>query len=221
MSKEIQTVQGSPEWFKLRRGIPTGSEFGRIVTPAKGDYAKGADGYAAELIAESLGWYRSFQGSPDTERGHRLEKEALRWLRLHHGIKSRPAGFLLSDCGRYGCSPDAITDNGEPVEVKCPDTHTFIKWVIAGGIPDEHRVQLHGEIILTGADCCHFVAYSENQYLNGIYIRVERDEFTDKLQAALLKFCDRLDQLRRELTGDEYEVLFPNANSPSVGAKEK
>jgi hypothetical protein len=34
-------------------------------------------------------------------------------------------------------------------------------------------------------------------------------------------FCDRLDQLRRELTGDEYEVLFPNANSPSVGAKEK
>jgi hypothetical protein len=206
--KEIQCIQGGPEWHALRKGRPTGSEFSRIITPAKGEYAKGADTYAAELIAESLGWYRSFQGSPDTERGHRLEKEALRWLRLHHGIATRPVGFVLSDCGRYGCSPDALTDKGEPVEVKCPDTHTFCKWRIAGGVPDEHRVQLHGEMLLTGADCCHFVAYSDNPYLENVYLRVERDEFTDKLQAALNQFCDRLDQLRRELTGDEYENLF-------------
>jgi len=215
MSREIQTVQGSPEWFKLRRGIPTGSEFGRIVTPAKGEIAKGGDTYAYELVSESLGWYRSeFKGSPDTERGHRLEKEALRWLRLHHGIKSRPVGFLLSDCGRYGCSPDALTESGEPVEVKCPSEPVFIKWWESGCLPDDHKAQCHGEMILAGADYCHFVAYSENQYLDGIYIRVERDEFTAKLQAALIKFCDRLDQLRRELTGDEYDVLFPTNETP-------
>lgn len=212
--KTYDIVQGSPEWFALRKGIPTGSEFHRIITPAKGEYAKGADTYAAELIAESLGWYRSFQGSPDTERGHRLEKEALRWLKLHHGIGTRPVGFILSDCGRYGCSPDAIAEDGCPVEVKAPDVHTFIKWRIAGGLPDDHKAQCHGEMILTGAACCHFVAYADNAYLDNLYIRVERDEFTEKLQAALHKFCHRLDQLRRELTGDEYENLFPTTEKP-------
>ena len=208
--KEIQCIQGSPDWFQLRRGRPTGSEFGRIVTPAKGELAKGGDTYAAELVAESLGWYKGeFKGSPDTERGNRLEKEALRWLRLHHGIKTRQVGFLLSDCGRYGCSPDAIAEDGCPVEVKAPDLHTFIKWHIAGGLPDDHKAQCHGEMILTAAEFCYFVAYPDNQYVEPKLIIVERDEFTAKLAAALPVFCDRLDQLRRELTGDEYEVLFP------------
>ena len=214
-------IQGSPEWFALRKGRPTGSEFKRIVTPSKGEYAKGADTYAAELIAGSLGWYKSFQGSPDTERGHRLEKEALRWLTLRYGIKTKPVGFCMSDCGRYGASPDALTMDGVPVEVKNPDLHTFIKWRIEGGLPDDHKVQCHAEMIVTGADKCIFVANTECGYLENMMIEVPRDEFTDKLGLALLAFCDRLDQLRRELTGEEYENLFPeNEKSPCAGATE-
>ena len=211
--KTFDCIQGSPEWHKLRRGIPTASEFSRIITPSKGEYAKGADTYAAELIAESLGWYRSFQGSPDTERGHRLEKEALRWLKLRHGIASRQIGFILSDCGRYGCSPDALTIDGEPIEVKAPDTHTFIKWRITGGLPEDHKAQCHGEMILTNANCCHFVAYTDNPYMENIYIIVERDEFTQKLEAGILRFCERLDQLRREITGDESDNIFNTQSS--------
>jgi len=207
--KVFDVIQGSPEWFKLRRGIPTGSEFSRIITPAKGEYAKGADTYAAELIAESLGWYRRFQGSPDTERGHRLEKEALRWLKLRYSIATKPVGFCMSDCGRYGASPDALTADGVPVEVKNPDLHTIIKWKITGGLPEDHKVQCHAEMLVTGADRCIFIANTENGYIENIYIEVMRDEFTEKLKAATEKFCDRLDTLRRELTGDEYEVLFP------------
>ena len=166
-------------------------------------------------MAESLGWYKSeFKGSPDTDRGNRLEKEALRWLRLHHGIATRQVGFLLSACGRYGCSPDAIAEDGCPVEVKAPDLHTFIKWHIAGGLPDDHKAQCHGEMILAGADKCYFVSYPENQYVEPKLIIVERDGFTAKLAAALPMFCDRLDHLRRELTGDEYDVLFPTNEKP-------
>jgi len=209
MSREIQTVQGSPEWFQLRRGIPTGSEFGRIVTPAKGEIAKGGDTYAAELVAESIGWYKSeFKGSPDTERGNRLEKEALRWLRMHHGIATRQVGFLLSDCGRYGCSPDAIAEDGCPVEVKAPDVHTFIKWHIAGGLPDDHKAQCHGEIILTGADKCYFVAYADHEQLDNWLIVVERDEFTAKLEKHLERFCEELEAMQRKLVL-EPEIIFP------------
>ncbi len=77
--KIFDYVQGSPEWWKIRTGIPTSSEFSRICTPATEKFAKGATAYIDELVAATLGWKKSFQGSPDTERGHRMESEARRW----------------------------------------------------------------------------------------------------------------------------------------------
>jgi hypothetical protein len=215
--RTINVVQGSPEWHKLRIGKPTASEFGRIITPAKGDYAKGAETYAAELVAESLGEYRTFQGTPDTDRGIRLEGEAVKWLRLRYGYKTNEVGFCLSDCGRYGASPDRLMDDGTPLEVKCPLLKTLIgwrtDWVEEGVFPLEHRAQIHGEMFVTGAQKCLFLAYSDNAYAEHLLIEVKRDDFTEKLGAAVLKFCDRLDVLRRREAGDEYEILFPTGRA--------
>ena len=47
-------AQYSPEWWNVRRGIPTASEFDRILTPATGKPSKSADGYACQLIGERL-----------------------------------------------------------------------------------------------------------------------------------------------------------------------
>lgn len=206
-------IQGSPDWYAIRRGRPTGSEFGRIITPAKGEYAAGADAYAAELIAQSLGWSSGFQGTPDTERGNAMEKEALRWYSFVNGVEHREVGFCLSDCGRYGCSPDALLADGTPVEVKCPDLHTFIKWRIAfektGEIPNEHKAQVHGEMFCTNADRCIFIAYPDHSALDRLVVEVRRDDFTAKLGAHVLTFCDRLDELRAKLLGEEAEFYQP------------
>lgn len=211
--KIIDVEQGTPEWHKLRRGKPTASEFGRIITPAKGDYAKGAETYINDLVAESLGEYRTFQGTPDTDRGIRLEEEAVKWLRLKYGHKTRKVGFCLSDCGRYGASPDRLFEDGTPLEVKCPLLKTLIGWRTdweeEGIFPLEHRAQIHGEMWVTGASMCRFLAYSDNPHAEHLYIEVKRDEFTEKLGAAVLKFCNRLDVVRRREAGDEYEILFP------------
>lgn len=209
---EIPVEQGKPEWHKLRRGIPTASEFGRIITPAKGDYAKGAETYAAELVAESLGEYRTFQGTPDTDRGIRLEGEAVKWLKLRYGYAFREVGFCRSDCGRYGATPDRMMDLNVPLEVKCPMLKTLIgwrtDWLDDGILPLEHKAQIHGEMFVTGADRCVFVAYSDNPYAEHLMIEVKRDDFTKRLGDAVLKFCDRLEVLRKREAGDEYSVLF-------------
>lgn len=76
MSKEIDTIQGSPEWWKARRGIPTGSQFSRIITAKKGDYATGSKHYQAELIAEALGWQSGF-------KAHQTLSEATLWSPRH------------------------------------------------------------------------------------------------------------------------------------------
>lgn len=211
--KEFNVIQGSPEWRKLRLGIPTASEFGRIITPAKGEYASGADAYAAELIAESVGWLSSFQGTPDTVRGNYLEKEAVKWLRLRYGHKTREVGFCLSDCGRYGASPDGLLiEDGSPLEVKCPDLHTFIKWRIEGGLPQQHKAQCHGEMFVTGTDRCLFLAYADSPHIDNMLIEVRRDSFTDKMGECIKKFCDRLHELQDQMLGEEADVLIPHRN---------
>lgn len=209
MSKEIDTIQGSPEWWKARRGIPTGSQFSRIITAKKGDYATGSKHYQAELIAEALGWQSGFQGTPDTQRGNLMESEALRWLAFEHGIKARECGFFISDCERYGASPDGIVVGGiEPVEVKCPALNTFLKWRADGELPDDHKAQCHGEMILTGADKCYFVAYADHEQLDNWLIVVERDEYTDKLEKHLERFCEELEAMQRKFVL-EPEIIFP------------
>lgn len=206
-------VQGSPGWRLARKGRPTGSEFDRICTAVKGEYASGAEAFAAELIAASLGWEKSFKGSPDTERGHQLEKQAVRWLGFDRGLTGRDVGFCLSDCGRYGCSPDWIVDDGSPTEIKAPDIHTYVKWwqewKRTKSVPNEHKVQCHAEMLVTGADRCIFVPYPDHECLPRYTVDVRRDAFTDKLKEHVDRFCDYLDQLRLDLLAEEAEFYQP------------
>ena len=49
----LDLQQGSAEWVKARLGIPTASQFSRIIT-STGKLSGQADGYMHELLAESL-----------------------------------------------------------------------------------------------------------------------------------------------------------------------
>ena len=206
---ESKNEQGTPEWFAERRGIPTASEAKRFVTTTgKYSESQGKDSYIAELIAAKLGWQPSFEGNDDTHRGHYMEDEARRWLQLRTGVKVRKAGFCKSTLGPYGASPDGFTGKETPVEIKSPALHTFIKWQMKGGVPSDHIVQCHYQMVVTGADKCVFLAYADSEHLDNFYEVVERDEFTEKVAEANEKFCDELEGWQRKLTGDEYEAIF-------------
>jgi hypothetical protein len=66
--------------------------------------------------------------------------------------------------------------------------------VIAGTLPDEHKAQVHGSMIVTGLDNWLFLAY--HPLINPLILRVERDEYTAKLEAALWKFADYYAEMR-------------------------
>ena len=200
--KHHEVTQGSPEWYDLRRGIPTASCFGRICTASQGQYATGATTYMAELIARACGAFvpgDDFQGSPDTERGNYLERDARRWLRFQTGEDIRKCGFFTDDEGRYGGSPDGIRADGSPVEIKAPALHTFIRWRMAGDLPAQHKVQCHGEMLVTGADRCTFLAYADSAYVDNWVIEVRRDAFTQTLSDHLVRFCDELQAWKDKL----------------------
>jgi len=205
--KIIECIQGSPEWWKARAGIPTASEFSRIVTPVKWKPAEATEKYRNDKLAEIIGWRKTeFSGSPDIERGNRMEAEVRRWLAMEIGERINEVGFCLSDCGRYGTSPDGLTDAGIPVELKCPADNTYFGWKrdykATGAMPAEHLPQVHGHMLVTGAPFCWFCFYPENERINPVAIRIERDEKTERLGEIVSAFCDLLAKERVELIDD-------------------
>ena len=73
-------AQGSAEWLELRLGLPTASQFHRIVTPAKCELSKQARKFAFLLIAEKL-MHESFTDLDHLSyiaRGKELEPQAVK-----------------------------------------------------------------------------------------------------------------------------------------------
>lgn len=222
----IDCEQRSPEWYAARRGIPTASEFGCIITPAKLGYAAAADGYINDLVDEVVrpDAAQSFTGNRHTERGCMFEDEALEAYAFERDVIIRRVGFVLNDEGTLGCSPDALVaaeidqrriDMAEHgmsgvdwsltdadryaggVECKCPDGHVFLKWYRAGGIPPEHKAQVHGSLIVTGAPWWDFVAYCPPYPL--MIVRAVPDGFTDALRGHLKTFLGEYHKTRAEI----------------------
>lgn len=185
--KIYDVEQGSTEWLALRAGIPTASEFSRLVTPKKREIAKGEKvrGYVAEKLAER--WLgrplEAFSGSFSMEQGKILEEEAIPRFELETGLAGRKVGFITTDDGKYGCSPDWLLDIGG-VEAKCPKPETHVEYLLAGTCPDEYYGQIQGSMLVTGAPHWYFVSYCRGFPL--LIVKVMRDEeYLETLAEAL------------------------------------
>ena len=78
----LNCEQGSEAWHQARLGIPTASQFDRIVT-ASGTARKQATGYLAELLAEHItGQAEDGYQSADIQRGIVLEPDARSYYEL-------------------------------------------------------------------------------------------------------------------------------------------
>lgn len=184
----IDCEQKSPEWYAARLGVPTASEFGRIITDKKMEYAAGAATYINELIDELYrpDAERGFSGNRHTERGNLLEDEARDLYAIEADVIPQRTGFILSDDGMLGCSPDSLVGTDGGLEIKAPDGPKHIEWLRAGGLPLEHRAQIHGSLIITGRDWWDFLSYCPGY--PRIMIRVTPDKYTVVLRSYLARF---------------------------------
>lgn len=142
--------QGSPEWISLRLGIPTASMFHRIITPAKLQYSSQARGYMFWLIAERLlnRQLDSLQNLEWIARGKELEPEAVRAYEFQHDVQTEPCGFLTTDDGRIGATPDRLLiGQAAAVELKCPAPQTHIEYMI-DGFGSDYIVQVQGQMLV-------------------------------------------------------------------------
>lgn len=190
----VTREQRTQDWYAARRGLPTASEFGSIITPKKMEYAAAADTYIDCLIdalmrPEASG-EESWTGNRHTRRGELLEPEAAGTYAFDRDVRLTAVGLVLSDCRRFGCSPDALIGADGMLEAKAPDGPTFVRWLRenrrTGDVPMEHKAQVHGSLIVTGRAWCDFLAYCPGY--DPLVVRVTPDKFTDRLREHLDRF---------------------------------
>lgn len=196
--KIIECVQGSPEWHQVRRGKPTSSDFDRIITPAKGLPSAAQDSYIDELIADILDQQYSREPeqryiSPSMQQGTDYEEAARSWYSFQFDKEVRQVGICLSDCGRWGASPDGLIGDDGIIEIKFPELKSHIRYLREAKEPTEYRTQIHGLLAVTGRQWLDFISYSPVPELENFVIRITPDAFTEKLRKEVELFCDKLD----------------------------
>jgi hypothetical protein len=216
----LEVEQGSAAWRNARIGIPTASQFHRIITPAKAGYAKGADTYRNELLAEWLLGEPLEAGdrfqSNAMQRGTSTEQRARDFYELRREVDVLAGGFILADDRRAGCSPDGrIAGDERPVlggvEMKCPTAPVHVGYLL-DGIDHQYRCQLQGGLMITGADWWDFLSY--NELMPTVLVRVERDDtFIAKLAAGIKRFNEELDEARGRLEAKGFKPGNPFAEA--------
>ncbi len=199
--KIIDCIQGTEAWRQARLGVPTASQFGRILTPATRKLSKQASGYIEELLAEwAIGEPCDGFGNDFTERGTELEPEAVAAYELQAGLVTEEVGFVTTDDGAFGCSPDRLVGADGGLEIKCPAAKTHIRYHLAfPDVPAQYIPQIQGSMWVTGRAWWDFFSY--NPIIPPVLIRVERDaEYMAAFDEALGAFRDDLESARTALT---------------------
>ena len=198
--KIVTETQYSSSWWAARRGLPTSSNFGKIITPAKGELSKQAEGYACELVAQLYDPYygevEDYQ-SAAMKNGTILEPEARAFYEFERNAEVNEVGLCVSDCGRYGGSPDGLIGDDGCLEIKSVEGKTQIGYLEKGVLPTAHKVQCHGHLVVTGREWCDFFSYSPG--LPPFLVRVFPDGYTYKVKSSVENFCDSLDVLRAKI----------------------
>jgi hypothetical protein len=200
--------QGSPEWFEARRGIPTASNFSKILAKGEG---KTRMSYMVQLAGEIItGEPADTYKSADMERGNAMEPEARDFYAFINEVEPQLVGFITN--GAKGGSPDALIGNDGALEIKTCKPSVLIDLLRKDQYPPEHKAQGQGNIWVAERDWIDIECFwpkmptlIKRAYRDDAYIKTlaeEVDRFNNDL-------TDLVEKIRR------YETL-PTAVQPKI-----
>lgn len=187
--------QGSEEWFAIRCGKATASEFSSILARGKG-LTRAT--YLRRLVAERLtGKPVETYRNAHMDRGAQQEPLARMAYELATDNMLRQVGFVAHDKLAAGCSPDGLLIDGRRgVEIKCVLPTVQVETVLSGEVPGEHKAQIQGGMWITGYEEWDFCSYSPDmpEHLRTYVVTVKRDEeYIESLEAEVRKFLGEVD----------------------------
>lgn len=197
--------QGSPEWLKVRLGIPTASMFHKIITPVKRKYSKQARAYAFYLVAEKLlnTSLSPLQTTEWMERGQELEPRAVAAYEFQHEVETAPVGFITDNAMTMGATPDRLLKSATAgLEIKVPAPHTHLGYFV-DGFGADYIIQAQGQNLV-----CEFEyvdRYSWHPELPPCLERTYRDEILiSQLDSAIARFNEEKHEIEEKVRAKGY-----------------
>jgi len=194
-----EASQGTAEWLAARCGIPSASNFDKIIT-TKGEPSKQAQKYMWQLAGERVtGKPEESYMSAAMQRGVEMEAEARAYYNLINDVEIEQVGVCFPDDKRIcAASPDGLVGKDGLVEIKCPVIYTHVGYLLNGGLVEEYFQQVQGGLYVTGRKWTDVISYFPG--LRPLVIRVERDEaFIRKLAIELELFAKQLDTVTEKI----------------------
>lgn len=208
--------QGSLDWLELRLFTPTASNFHRIITPKKWEFSSSAKPYAFLLVAQKLlnRSFESLQGLENIERGKMDEPKARKAYEFDNDIKTEQVGFITTNDGKFGCSPDSLVGDKGLAEIKCPSPETMVKYHMNGetlragedpytSFDDAYICQKQGQMLIAEREWNDLYAFSYE--FPKVQKRFERNEkFLSALGKALREFHDMKEFMLAKMEASGY-----------------
>lgn len=172
--------QRSDEWYAIRCGRLTGSDFHTFMGNSETKKNKLLQ-KACEKITGKI--EDDHYISADMQRGIDLEDEAVFLYEMQSGNEVKKVGFIELD-EFVGCSPDGLVGDDGMIECKAPKDSVYLKQVIEDKIKPEYYTQIQYNLYVSGRKWCDYIAYNKNFEL--FVKRFERDEpYIEKIKVAI------------------------------------
>jgi hypothetical protein len=191
--------QRSEAWLRIRAGKLTASNF-RVAreTLKNGNPTAASNKLAATVAIERICGYQvsDIFETWAMRRGTELEGEAISHYEIVTGNSVQPLGFVETDCGRLGCSPDGLVGDEGIIEVKAPIDPEKVVALALGGDPAEYMDQIQGNLWILDRTWCDLIVYTPQ--LDGVgralnVTRIDRDDkWISGLKTDLERFMDRV-----------------------------
>lgn len=199
--------QRSSEWFELRKGKITSSEFYKIMGEGRGKdkLSETAKTYLLEKVAESFNGFLAPVSGMALDWGTELEDMALEVYKDRAKQPATKCSFIQVN-EHYGGSPDALVEKEGAVEIKCPynSTNHFKHGLIKSDedfkkIAPGYYYQAMSHMLVSGAKWCDFVSFDprvDEKYMIFIYRLHRNEEEIENMQAKLQIAVEYMKELR-------------------------
>lgn len=201
-----QAPQGSEEWHLSRAGKITASMFSvaRERLKKSGEFSEAAKNYAFRLAVEQISGLPMDEGFQTWQmrRGTELEPVARSEYEIRTGRIVMPAGFISSECGRFGASADGFADD-RGIEIKCLVSPEKVRQSLLDNDVSPWMDQVQGGMWITGLEQWDFMIYcpmlsSINRDLT-IWTVKRDDDYIGKLVSDLLEFNGLVEEFKHKL----------------------
>ena len=199
----LDLLQGTDEWFDVRRGILTASEMKHIITPtlkvADNDKSRS---HLFELLSQRVsGYTEPTYLSSDMIRGQEDEIYA-REAYAENYAPVRECGFITNDKWGFtlGYSPDGLVGQDGQIEAKSRRQKFQIETILANEMPSEYSIQVQTGLLISEREWCDFISYC-----GGLPMFVKRIFADAAIQTAVLLaaeiFYEKLDEKLLQYAG--------------------